>query len=207
MEEDEVNADPDADADVEGDVTAEVINKPADLVREPDRGAADPSDGTPSLPFSHATTSPPNDACLAEPSGAQSQRSDMPVADLPLSDGADLSSCPDFSDIFDFGPPSDPDTALLSTDPADMFQPDHANDFDAFFSAEFASHDGLADMNFGEFWASMGPLIGENMGLDGSLAEAGSGGIDGESTGTASLNINTAKLADDMQSLLSGCVM
>jgi len=61
-------------------------------------------------------------------------------------------------------------------------------------------------MDFGEFWESMKPLIGDSLDVSGSFQSPEN--HDGEESAQGpNFAINTGKLAEDMQTLLSGCLM
>ncbi|EMD35249.1 hypothetical protein CERSUDRAFT_116061 [Gelatoporia subvermispora B] len=116
---------------------------------------------------------------------------------------------------FDFAgllaePSSDPTTTLsqdkLFNTTGDLSFGAGSSDLDAIFQGS-VTHNGLEDLDFGELWASVKPLI--DAGVDGPSEPSNSpmGAAGEHDAANAALHVDPAKLAGDMQSLFSGCLM
>ena len=126
------------------------------------------------------------------------------LSSAAFADGAPL----DTFELSTFPPAASEDSTVLPSVPTEGLFPDFSDEF----NLQNGSHDDLdlSNLDFNEFWESMKPL----MSLNGAEAFESDPGLN-QTEGTDpfspqsgdELGINAAKLAEDLQSLYSGCVL
>ncbi|KZT00742.1 uncharacterized protein LAESUDRAFT_816345 [Laetiporus sulphureus 93-53] len=143
-------------------------------------------------------------AMFADMSGldpAIAATSDFSVTSMPEFDFSTFTSSTDFDRLYmpDSDAFLDQSAPFVATTNADAM----ADEVDAVFG-DLAAHDGL---DFTQFWESMKPLVGESMGVAEAGEEEEKDATNAGDASAAAVTVDSAKLADSMQSLLSGCVM